>query len=116
MKILFGFLDLKVKIFYSELQPYYPGVLGGLESLTRQGHLATDGFATGTRGIRGSAASGSRGSGSHRKLSVDVRLKREVLQLIRMKESAAQVDRVIFFKKREVLSKKSNESNTSDNR
>ena len=37
-----------------------------------------DGYATETRGIHGSAASGSRGSGSHRKLRVDGRLKREV--------------------------------------
>ena len=105
MKVLFGFLDLKVKIFYSELQPYYPGVLGGLESLTRQGHLATDGFATGTRGIRGSAASGSRGSGSHRKLSVDVRLKREVT--VDQNEGIRSVSRqgYFFLKKRGFVKK-----------
>ena len=82
--------------------------------MTRQGCLATDGFATETRGIHGSATSGSRGSGSHRKLRVDSRLKREVT--VDQTKGIHSVSRQGYFFKSEVLSKKYNKSNTSDDK
>ena len=59
-----------------------------------------DGFAMETRGIHGSATSDSRGSGSHRKLRVDGRLKREVA--VDQTEGIRSVSRqgYFFFKKK----------------
>ena len=82
--------------------------------MTQQGRLATDGFATETRGVRRSAASGSRGSGSHRKLRVDGRLKREVT--VDQTEGIHSVSRQGYFFKSEVRSKRCNKSNTNDDK
>ena len=73
-----------------------------------------DGFATETRGIHGSATSGSYGSGSHRKLRVDGRLKREVT--VDQTKGIHSVSRQGYFFKSKVLSKRCNKSNTNDNK